>query len=479
MKHPFCFYVALYHTVIGAAGSLMNQGLQTNATAPASETDNAKTLTIAAAGCVPLLLTLIGLVAHRIYARLQQPRRDIRYVLCIEAPRSFSDSPAPPGRCTVGAEIIDLQCQEVQSVAAVRYECVENIFADMTAASFDADFAACLRDALAQLSLKASDMGRIAPRGLCVVLDLPAAKGDFLSSTALTTISRLISGAAKFRAMCFEGGSRRADGSVDCIVLCSRRSAACLASAILCPIETNDEVSTHVLLDLSASCTRAVMFVVRKTPGELAPEIELLSREFTCATMPRSGSAAVGVFLRDSVEPLLSDVTAHLDERGVPGARVFSIVGPGADDAALARHMEGRHLRYWLPERSLSLNGGSLVAYGAAAIARCLWHKPLHSRPGAILNRHLLALQSYQCVVEDLAEAHERISIKKQQQQHAVGKKDSSFLIAHQRGHRPATPSLFSFMTATSTQEGSDSSSAACAAEVAMRDDPSPSRSFK
>ena len=221
------------------------------------------------------------------------------------------------------------------------------------------------------------------------------------------------------------------------------------------------------------------MFVVRKTPGELAPEIELLSREFTCATMPRSGSAAVGVFLRDSVEPLLSDVTAHLDERGVPGARVFSIVGPGADDAALARHMEGRHLRYWLPERSLSLNGGSLVAYGAAAIARCLWHKPLHSRPGAILNRHLLALQSYQCVVEDLAEAHERISIKKQQQQHAVGKKDSSFLIAHQRGHRPATPSLFSFMTATSTQEGSDSSSAACAAEVAMRDDPSPSRSFK
>ena len=314
--------------------------------------------TMAAAGGLPLLVAglLVGLhwCCGRLSRRPDDGKADDVWVLEIGSPMR------------VLLTITDARRGKIVGQSSVSYaDSSSTCVADE--GGFDHELAAGIEDAFRRMRLES------APRAIVAVVD------KALSALALCDV---VSAAMKARGIIMDGNDGASDGSCYHVEVVHRSVAQCAgcASRFLQPGKAMKDISTHAVLEFGAGTTRGVMFAVRNVRGEAAPEVELLPREFSCGVMPPSGSGAVDAFLRDSLEPLVSEMVRHVDERGLPGPPVFALVGRGAADPAVARLMNAHHFSFWLPERSLDMDGGlSLVACGAMSIAASRISSPRRS----------------------------------------------------------------------------------------------------
>ncbi len=210
--------------------------------------------------------------------------------------------------------------------------------------------------------------------------------------------SECVSGLAKARGLVVDCNNGTGDGSVRNIAVVHRTLALCAACAQLQsqPVfpqpkvrflsGDQEDTRSHVLLQLSASASRAVVFVCREKPRGV-PVLQLMARQLSCGAKPWSGSEALATYQRVELEPLVDQVMKYVADLGLPSPTVAA-VGPGSDDPLIRRVMDAKGLAMWLP--GPSCNDIGLVAYGAACLA-----------PGKLEGRllHSISVRSAQSVI--------------------------------------------------------------------------------
>ncbi len=384
-------------------------GLSTNTSSspaplPAVEASTSqKCATLAAAALVPLLATVALLALHRCSAAWwgsAERAEHLRYVLCLELPpllpadRYGAEDPAgtvcaPSGLLfAIRASLVDVHGPKVLSTLTTdAVNCDDaHFFGECCSASFDSDFASYARDYVFRKLPIPAHVQDVSPLPISVTVDIPRREASLHAGgpgcPLLTAMARIISGIAKAREMSFEGRTKRADGSVGAITLSSRDGALAAAVASIsqarkrawtssaafqpeyCMWQTED-MSAHMLLEVSAGVTRAVVFVCRES-AEAAPMLDMMPREFSCGPVPKSGAESADAYQLLELEPLVDQVMKYVADLGLPSPTVAA-VGPGSDDPLIRRVMDGKGLAMWLP--GPSCNDIGLVAYGAACLA--------------------------------------------------------------------------------------------------------------
>jgi hypothetical protein len=205
--------------------------------------------------------------------------------------------------------------------------------------------------------------------------------------------SRLISGVAKFRGICFDGNNGSGDGTLQNTQIMTSASAACVGCVGIHYASRGgsgnphgaDAVVHHVLLDFRADGTQATLFNVFWL-SEHACDVSVIPQVLQCEKVPLNtmdSDPYLTGFMEPVFQPFVQNLLTVFDSFGAKGSTIHcALNGEAASSIPIHNFLsQVRRLSVWIPaksfqETSLATYGGAIVAAGLARASAGSSSKP-------------------------------------------------------------------------------------------------------